>query len=122
MTRERMANISAAYIDGVPASHREFYRRTLERQYLANCWIPIDMAAAWCRAKDVAGEIVQRVTRQAKDDSEALEEMRKLVSKGDSVRAAADHVAATWPLVGNSKEAYADRLRHKFAAERKRDG
>ena len=46
MTRERMANISATY--GQPGG-----RMTLERQYLDCCWIPHEMAAAWCAARNV---------------------------------------------------------------------
>jgi hypothetical protein len=119
MTRERMANISEAYIDAVPSSHASYFRRTLERQYLACCWVPRDMAAAWCSVHNIAGDFARRIARQAIDDSEALDEVRKLICKGYSDREAADVVASTRPLVGNSVAAYAKRLRRKLADERK---
>jgi hypothetical protein len=119
MTRERMANISESYIDAVPSSHASYFRRTLERQYLACCWIPRDMAAAWCSTHNIGRDIARRIAPQAIDDSEALDEARKPVSQGYSDRSAADHVASTRPVASNSRAAYADRLRHKLAAERK---
>jgi hypothetical protein len=50
MTRERMRNISDTYPifpgDGRPL--------TIERQYLAWCWIPRDMAIRWCITHNVS--------------------------------------------------------------------
>ena len=113
MTRERMANISATY--GQPGG-----RMTLERQYLDCCWIPHEMAAAWCAARNVnTVPSVRRPSRQAIDDSEPLAYMRRLCAQGHSVRAAADQAASTLDLRGNSPDATVDRLRRKFAAERK---
>ena len=114
MTRGMMANITATF----PAP-------TIERQYLGCCWIPRDLAIAWCGARNVsvAGwlegvsgqfDAKPRRGRQTYNDGPALVEMKRLCATGMSVRGAARQAAAIVASKGNSADAIVDRLRRKF--------
>jgi hypothetical protein len=103
---------------------------TIERQYLGWCWVPREMAIAWCNSRNVSVKAwldsnAKRPIRRGRqkgwspiDDSAALEEMRRLIAKfknNMSHRAAAREVVAGMRMRGNSQDADIDRLRKKLA-------
>ena len=113
MTRDKMRNAS----ETLP-------RLTLERHYLGCCWIPRDMATAWCLARGVSvngwldGELPQRKPRGRPNrfnDSEALAAARRQMQQGASLRHAARFATAVLGRKGNSLAADEDRLRRKLA-------
>ena len=117
MTREWLAKVTEVY---EPA--------TIERQYLGWCWVPREMAIAWCNSRNVSVKAwldSKRKTRRGRqkgwspiDDSAALKEMRRLRAKfpNMSYRAAAREVVlAGMGVRGHSRDANIDRLRRKFA-------
>jgi hypothetical protein len=112
MTRDKMRNASET-----------FPRTTLERHYLGCCWIPRDMAVAWCVARGVSvdgwldGELPQRKGRgrpNLYDDSAALTVARDFMRRGVPIRYAAKQAAAVCGSKGNSPTAVEDRLRRKL--------
>ena len=107
MTREWMRNVVET-----------FSAETVRRQYLAPCWLPRELADAWCqswnRRDDQAPK--RKGGRHLCDDTVAIDEMHRLVQRGSTCRWAADQVVAQSLALGtgNSKST-ADRIRRKFA-------
>jgi hypothetical protein len=97
---------------------------TVRRQYLACCWLPTELATAWCLKNNITVErsleTGHRQSRQAIDDNEAVTDGILLVQHGFSKRHAAEHIAAARDLRGNSPKAIVDRLRRKIASALKK--
>jgi hypothetical protein len=119
MTREKMRNA----VETFPAE-------TVRRQYLACCWMPREVADAWCESwgiepaelalADGQAEVQRKRGRYECDDADALEEMCRLIQQERcSVRQAAVQVVARGLARGTGvSNSTADRLRRKFGRAR----
>src|SRR5262249_2677877 len=114
MTREKMRNAVETFLP-----------ETVRRQYLACCWLPTELATAWCLKNNITVdgslETAHRQSRQAIDDNEAVADGVLLVRQQRlSFRHAAEQIAATHDLRGNSAEAIVERLRRKISSAMKK--
>jgi hypothetical protein len=118
MTRERMRNVSKTLQHSTP---------TVERQYLACCWIPRSIAIFWCITHGVSmagwlGGALPVKGRPPIDDELAVDAMAVLCKndKGLSDRKAAERVAKAFGKTGNRLKADIERWRHKYAERKKK--
>jgi hypothetical protein len=96
---------------------------TVGRQYLGCCWLPRDLAIAWCESRNIAASaewLVQplrpakRRGRRHLDDSAALAIMARHRDNGFRIGAAARVAMATVGRTANNDKAEEYRLCRKF--------
>jgi hypothetical protein len=111
MTRENMRNVVGTH---PPA--------TVQRQYLACCWIPRELADEWWANQAASSDdqaAKEKRGRVGNDDDPALDEMHRLIQQEgcSSIREAAKQALAQGLArgIGMSKSTI-DRLRRKYGA------
>ena len=104
MTRERMTNINNTFIGS-----------TIERQYLACCWIPRDMAILWSLTQNMSVAGWPGGVPGPDYEEAIMAAMQDLCERqGKSARQASQILAKAIGRVGNSPEADAGRSLHSL--------